>query len=148
MSTIILAADHAGFEMKEHVKRFLEKSEHIVKDVGAYTLDLDDDYPKYMRLAAEMFLTAPDAFGIVFGGSGQGEAIVLNRSQGIRAIVYAGSNPDIAKVGREHNDANVLSVGARFLSVAQVEVAVEVFLSTAFSDEERHRRRIKQIDSA
>ena len=148
MSTIILATDHAGFEMKEHVKRFLEKNGHAVKDVGAHTLDPDDDYPKYMRLAAEMLLKTPDVSGVVFGGSGQGEAIVLNRMKGIRAIVYAGSNPDIAKVGREHNDANVLSVGARFLSVAQVEVAVEVFLSTAFSGEERHERRIGQIDSA
>lgn len=148
MSTIILATDHAGFEMKEHVKQFLEKNGHTVKDVGAQTLDPDDDYPKYMHLAAEMLLKTPDAFGIVFGGSGQGEAMVFNRKSGVRAIVYVASNPDIVKIGREHNNANVLSVGARFLSVAQVEVAVEVFLSTAFSSEERHERRIKQIDSA
>lgn len=147
MSTIILATDHAGFEMKEHIKRFLEKHGHTVKDVGAHALDPDDDYPQYMLAAAKALLDTPDSFAVVFGGSGQGEAMVLNRQRGIRAIVYAGSNPDIAKVGREHNDANVLSVGARLLSVAQVEVAVEVFLSTTFSHEERHVRRIAQIDS-
>lgn len=147
MSTIILATDHAGFEMKEHVWHFLEKNGHTVHDVGAHALDLDDDYPQYMREAAKMLLNMSDSFGVVFGGSGQGEAIVLNRHKGIRAIVYNTSNPTIVKVGREHNDANALSVGARFLSVAQVEVAVEVFLSTAFSGEDRHERRIKQIDA-
>ena len=147
MSTIILAADHAGFDMKEHIKQFLEKNGHTFKDVGAYVFDSDDDYPKYMQDAAKMLLKTPDAVGVVFGGSGQGEAMVLNRYRGIRAIVYTSSNPDIVRVGREHNDANVLSVGARLLSVAQVEVAIEVFFSTAFSGEERHRRRIEQIDS-
>ena len=148
MSTIILATDHAGFETKEYIKRFLEKSGRTVKDVGAHALDPNDDYPQYMQSAADMLLRIPDSLGIVFGGSGQGEAMVMNRRPGIRAIVYASSNPDIAKVGREHNNANVLSIGARFLSVAQAEVAVEMFLSTAFSDEERHVRRIEQIDSA
>ena len=147
MSIIILATDHAGFALKEHVKQFLEKNGHTVKDVGAHALDPDDDYPKYMQAAAKMLLSTPDSFGIVFGGSGQGEAMVMNRRQGIRAIVYTTSNPDIVKVGREHNNANVLSMGARFLSVAQAEVATEVFLSTAFSNEERHERRITQIDS-
>ena len=144
---IILAADHAGFEMKEYVKQFLEKGGHTVEDVGAHTLDPDDDYPAYMRAAASALLKTPDAVGVVFGGSGQGEAMVMNRHKGVRAIVYAASNPDIVKTGREHNDANVLSVGTRFLSTTQVGVAVEVFLATAFSEEERHQRRIEQIDS-
>ncbi|MCY4577198.1 MAG: RpiB/LacA/LacB family sugar-phosphate isomerase [Candidatus Kaiserbacteria bacterium] len=146
--TIILATDHAGFAMKEHLKRFLEKGGHTFEDVGAHALDPDDDYPMYMQAAAEMLLKTPNSVGIVFGGSGQGEAMVLNRYQGIRAIVYAASNPDLVKTGREHNDANVLSVGARFLSPMQVEVAVEVFLSTIFSAEERHQRRIEQIDAS
>ena len=147
MSTIILAADHAGFEMKEHIKQFLEKNGHAIEDVGAHALDPDDDYPAYMQAAAELLLKTPDSIGVVFGGSGQGEAIVMNRYKGIRAIVYAASNPDLAKTGREHNNANVLSVGARFLSTAQAEVAIEVFLSTAFSEEERHQRRVEQIDA-
>lgn len=147
MSTIILAADHAGFDMKERVKQFLEKAGHTVEDVGAHKLDPDDDYPAYMQAAAKLLLKTPDSFGVVFGGSGQGEAMVMNRHKGIRAIVYAGSNPDLAKTGREHNNANVLSIGARFLSVTQAEVAVEVFLSAAFSAEERHQRRIEQLDA-
>ena len=143
---IILAADHAGFEMKEYVKRHLESAGHTIEDVGAHSLDLDDDYPVYMQKAVRLLAADDSAVGIVFGGSGQGEAMVMNRHKGIRAIVYVASNPDIAKIGREHNNANVLSVGARFLSATQAWVAVEVFLSTSFSEEERHQRRIEQID--
>ena len=146
MSTIILATDHAGFDLKEHIKQFLEKGEHTVEDVGAHSLDPNDDYPAYMQKAVKVLLKTPDAVGVVFGGSGQGEAMVMNRHRGIRAIVYAASNPDVVKIGREHNDANVLAIGARFLSTTQAEVAIEVFLSTAFSEEERHQRRIKQMD--
>ena len=147
MSTIILAADHAGFKLKKHIKQFLKEGGHTVEDVGADALDPDDDYPIYMKAAAKALLKTPDAIGIIFGGSGQGEAMVINRHQGLRAIVYAASNPDVVKVGREHNDANVLAIGARFLSATQAEVAVEVFLATAFSEEERHERRIKEIDT-
>ena len=149
MSThIILAADHAGFAMKEHIKHRFEKTGYTVEDVGAPTNDPDDDYPMYMKKAAAAITAAPGSFGIVFGGSGQGEAIVMNRHAGIRAIVYAASNPELVKIGREHNNANVLSVGARFLSEEQAWVATEVFRKTAFSEDERHQRRLGQIDAS
>ena len=143
--TIIVAADHAGFTMKEHMKEHLEKQGRVVEDVGAHSFDADDDYPLFMRAAAER-VAGSDAVGFMFGGSGQGEAIVANRVHGVRALVYAASNPDLVKVGREHNDANMLSFGARFLSREQVAVAVDLFLSVSFSGDARHVRRIAQID--
>lgn len=144
---ILLATDHAGFEMKEHIKSYLKRKNHSVEDVGAHTLDPNDDYPVYMKEAAQKVAEDSAFFGIVFGGSGQGEAIVMNRFSGVRAIVYAAHNPALVKLGREHNDANVLSIGARFLTNEQAEEAVSVFLSTQFSGEERHARRVEIIDS-
>lgn len=147
--TIILAADHAGFVLKEAVKSFLEKSGHQILDVGAHKLTEGDDYPTYMADAA--LKVAQDMEGgtkaIIFGGSGQGEAIVANRFPGVRATVWYGGNMDIIKLSREHNDANVLSIGARFVSEEEAKNAVEIWLSTSFSGDERHERRNKQIDS-
>ena len=144
---IILATDHAGFAMKEHIKGYLTRAGHAVEDVGAHTLAPDDDYPVYMQKAAKLIAGADDTVGVVFGGSGQGEAIVLNRFRGVRAMVYAVSNPELVKVAREHNNINALSIGARSVSNTQAEVAVEIFLATSFSGEERHQRRIDQIDT-
>ena len=142
--TIIIAADHAGFEMKERIKVYLEKEGHIVEDVGAHSFDPNDDYPFYMKEAAKR-VVGSDVVGIVFGGSGQGEAMVMNRFSGIRAMVYAAPDLELIQVGREHNDANVLSVGARFLSYAQAEAAVVLFLSTPFPGDARHVRRIANV---
>jgi ribose 5-phosphate isomerase B len=83
---------------------------------------------------------------IIFGGSGQGEAIVANRFRHVRAIVYAGGNLELVKLGREHNDANVLSIGARFVSLAEAVSAIDLFMATLFSHEERHSDRIIQIE--
>ncbi len=147
--TIILAADHAGFELKENIKSFLEKSGHQILDVGAHKLTEGDDYPTYMADAA--LKVAQDMVGetkaIIFGGSGQGEAIVANRFPGVRATVWYGGNNEIIKLSREHNDANVLSIGARFVSEEEAKNAVEIWLNTNFSGDERHERRNKQIDS-
>jgi ribose 5-phosphate isomerase B len=86
------------------------------------------------------------SFALIFGGSGQGEAIVANRFRHVRAIVYAGGNLELVKLGREHNDANILSIGARFVNANEAVQAVELFLSTPFSHEERHADRVIQID--
>lgn len=146
---IYLAADHAGFSLKEEVKNYLEEKQYDVSDCGALTLEEGDDYPHYMALAAERVQADAmhePSYAIIFGGSGQGEAIVANRYRHVRAIVYAGGNLELIKLGREHNDANVLSVGARFVTLLEAVQAIELFLSTAFSHEERHADRIIQIE--
>jgi ribose 5-phosphate isomerase B len=110
---IYLATDHAGFELKEKIKVHLEEKGHEVYDCGALTLELGDGYPEYMAKAAENIqkdaMHAPSV-GVIFGGSGQGEAIVANRFRHVRAIVYAGGNLELVKLGRQHNDANVISI--------------------------------------
>ncbi len=149
MTKIYLATDHAGFSLKEEVKKYLEDKGNEVYDCGALTLEPGDGYPAYMAQAAENIqkdaLHSP-SFGIIFGGSGQGEAIVANRFRHVRAIVYAGGNLELVKLGREHNDANVLSIGARFVSVEEAVQAITLFLETPFSHDERHADRIIQID--
>jgi ribose 5-phosphate isomerase B len=152
--TIIVAADHAGFALKEVVKTFLEGNKYQVVDVGAHSLVDGDDYPTYMSAAA--LKVAQDIEGhtkaIIFGGSGQGEAIVANRYPGVRAAVWYGGgktadNLDIIRLSREHNDANVLSIGARFVTEDEAKKAVELWLATPFSKEEKHQRRIEQINA-
>lgn len=146
---IILAADHAGFEHKEAVKKALEARGMSVLDVGAHKLEPEDDYPVYMSAAA--LKVAEDLSGgtraIIFGGSGQGEAIVANRFPGVRAAVWYGGDMGILKLSREHNDSNILSVGARFVKEDEAVRAVELWLATPFSKEERHARRNFQIDN-
>lgn len=151
---IILAADHAGFQLKNKIKTWMEGEGYIVLDVGAHTLVPEDDYPVYMSSAS--LKVAEDMTGaakaIIFGGSGQGEAIVANRFPGVRAVVWYGdvlpaTDLDIIKLSREHNDANVLSIGARFVSEEQAKNAITKWLSTPFSNEEKHERRNQLIDS-
>ncbi len=148
--TIYLATDHAGFSLKEAVKKYLEEQEaHEVYDCGALTLEPGDDYPEYMVRAAEKVqydsMHEPSV-AIIFGGSGIGEAIVANRFAHVRAVVYAGGPLDVIKVSREHNDTNVLSLGARFVTENEAKQAVDLFLNTSFSHEERHADRIIQIE--
>ncbi len=145
--TIYLAADHAGFALKNNVAEFLRRSlsEYEVKDLGAHRLIDDDDYPDFIRLAAEAVAANPGSRAIVFGGSGQGEAMVANRYKGVRAVVYYGGPLEIVKLSREHNDANVLSIGARFVKEDEALAAIKLWLETPFSREERHVRRIKKF---
>ena len=146
---IYVATDHAGFELKETIKKYLEDKGNEVYDCGALTLEPGDGYPSYMATTAENIqkdaMHAP-AMGVIFGGSGQGEAIVANRFRHVRAIVYAGGNLELVKLGREHNDANVISIGARFVTEAEAKQAIDLFLDTPFSHDERHADRIIQID--
>ena len=148
--TIYLATDHAGFELKEKIKIYLEElGGHEVYDCGALTLEPGDDYPEYIARAAEKVqfdaLHEP-AMAVVFGGSGVGEAIVANRFRHVRAVVYAGGPLDVIKLSREHNDANVLSLGARFVTEAEAKQAVDLFFTTPFSHAERHADRVIAID--
>jgi len=148
-STIILAADHAGFQLKEAIKSYLQGAKYEVIDVGAHELRDGDDYPEYMAAAA--LKVAQDIEGntkaVIFGGSGEGEAIMANRFPGVRALVWYGGNTEILKLSRQHNNANVLSIGARFVDEKTAKDAVDLWLATPFSNDERHVRRIEQIDS-
>jgi ribose 5-phosphate isomerase B len=146
---IYVATDHAGFELKEKIKGFLESKQYEVIDCGDNTFQSGDKYPEFISIAAKGVqqdaMHAP-AMAVIFGGSGQGEAIVANRFRHVRAIVHAGGDIELVKLGREHNDANVLSIGARFVTEDQAKVAIEVFLATSFSHDERHADRIIEID--
>jgi ribose 5-phosphate isomerase B len=150
MTTIYLATDHAGFELKEAIKAYLEESKkHEVYDCGALTLEPGDDYPDYMARAAEKVQYDAEhdpSVAIIFGGSGVGEAIVANRFAHVRAVTYAGGPLDVIKVSREHNDTNILSIGARFVTTNEAKQAIDLFLNTPFSHDERHADRIIQIE--
>ncbi|MCL5781869.1 MAG: RpiB/LacA/LacB family sugar-phosphate isomerase [Patescibacteria group bacterium] len=145
---IILAADHAGFAMKEDIKSYLSQNGYAVEDVGAEKLIDGDDYPQYMAAAAKVVSAdhSGNVKAIIFGGSGEGEAIVANRFTGVRAAVWNGGSDEIVKLSRQHNDANVLSIGARFVDVAKAKEIIDLWLNTPFGGEERHERRIAQID--
>ena len=142
---IFVATDHAGFELKEKLKPFIESLGHEVEDLGAHELNKEDDYPDLITPAAHAVAKDSDSRGIILGGSGQGEAIAANRIFGVRAVVYYGGSEQILTLSREHNDANILSIGARFLNEKEAKEAVELWLRTPFSGEERHLRRIKKL---
>lgn len=146
---IYLATDHAGFELKNEVKTWLEnETDHIVFDCGANRYEPTDDFPDYITLAAQAVAEAPkDRRGIIFGGSGQGEAMVANRFKGVRAAVYYGGAIEIVKLSREHNDANILSLGARFLSSREVLPLLSLWLSTEPLLEDKYQRRISKMDN-
>lgn len=143
---VYLATDHAGFELKETIKKFLESEGFEMKDFGAYSFDQEDDYPDFISLAARVVSKDPESRAIILGGSGQGEAMVANKFPNVRAAVYYGSSEQMVELTRQHNDSNVLSLGARFLKEDEAIAAVKLFLQTPFSNEERHVRRIKKIE--
>ncbi len=143
---IFLASDHAGFELKHTLAEFLKGEGHEVLDMGPDVLNLEDDYPDFIEPLAKRVAAEEGSFGIVIGGSGQGEAMAANRTEGVRAAEYYGGPLDVVKLAREHNNANVLSLGARLISVEEAKSAVSIFLSTPFSGDERHERRIQKLD--
>lgn len=144
---IYLASDHAGFKLKEDIRHFLVAEGYKVADLGANRESHDDDYPDFMRPVADHVSQEKDAVGILFGGSGQGEAMVANRFPGVRAAVWYGKNDRIITLSREHNDANILAIGARFVSTEEAKQAIQLWLTTAFSEDPRHKRRIDKIDN-
>jgi ribose 5-phosphate isomerase B len=137
---VYLGSDHAGFELKQRLVQHLESLGHEPVDCGPHAYDAEDDYPPYVLLAATRTVGDPGSFGIVLGGSGNGEAIAANKVNGVRcALAFS---DDTARLGREHNDANVLSLGARMYDADDAVRFAEIFLSTAFTGEARHVRRI------
>lgn len=153
---IFIATDHAGFELKNKLKEFLTSLGHEVVDKGPFQYNADDDYPDFIRPAAEAVAADKGSLGIVLGGSGQGEAMCANRIRGARAAVYygeagtqtdiTGNTIDMITSTREHNNANILSLGARFLTEDEVKVTVKKFIQTSFSGETRHIRRLEKLD--
>lgn len=144
---IYLASDHAGFALKEVVKRFLQESDEQFVDVGPHEYNQDDDYPDYIIPAAFFVAQSKKNRGIIFGGSGQGEAIAANKVKGIRASVYYGGPSEIVILSREHNNSNVLSLGARFMEPDEAKRIVGMWLATDFPMEERYHRRIAMVDN-
>ena len=145
MKKIYLASDHAGYELKSALTAFLTEHGYVLEDVGPSDYDAADDYPDTISPLARAVADDKNSFGIAIGGSGQGEAIVCNRLPGVRAAVYYSKNLDIIKLSREHNDTNVLSLGARFITQEEAKEAVLLWLTTDFSNEERHARRIAKL---
>jgi len=142
---IILATDHAGFDLKNHVKEYLEKKKYNVEDFGAYEYDALDGYPDFILPAARVVGNSKSTFGIIFGGSGQGEAIAANRVKGVRAVVYYDGPKKIIELSRQHNDANILSLGARFISKKKAIEVIDLWLKTPFEGG-RHLTRIRKLD--
>lgn len=118
----------------------------MVQDQGAFAVDPNDDYTDYVKIVAKMVQGDPESKGIILGGSGQGEAICANRFKGIRAALFYGGSLEIIKLSRQHNDANILSLGARFINFDQAKEGIDLWLATPFSQDEHHTRRIYEID--
>ena len=158
---VYFAADHAGFTLKNALLEHIRTLGYDLEDLGAYALDPGDDYPDFVTPLAKRVADELDARGIIVGGSGQGEAMCANRIPGVRAAVFYGEMEvtaaldieggrsqdgfDLVRLARRHNDANLLSIGARFVSGEEAEEAVRIFLDTPFSASPRHSRRLAKF---
>jgi len=138
-----IGTDHAGFELKEALLEHLSNEGYDVVDHGAFEYDAQDDYPAFCFAAAEAVVADPGSLGIVIGGSGNGEQLAANCVKGIRAILAW--SEETAKLGRQHNDANVVAVGGRMHTEGEAFRIVDAFLTTPFSGDERHQRRVNQM---
>ncbi len=142
-----LGSDHAGLELKDHLLNWLVDQGHEAVDHGPFVYDAADDYPVFCLRAAEAVAAdrqdGMDSLGIVIGGSGNGEQMAANKVTGIRAALVW--SEETATLAREHNDANVISVGGRLHTEQEMTRFIEVFLGTPYSDEERHTRRIGML---
>ncbi|HVA10882.1 MAG TPA: RpiB/LacA/LacB family sugar-phosphate isomerase [Candidatus Dormibacteraeota bacterium] len=159
---IALSTDHAGYTALKQLKQFLEAHGHTTVDFGPKSFDANDDYPDFIFPAAQAVARGECDYGIIFGGSGQGEAMAANRIKGVRCAVFYGpavavdavdadgtksDDPyEILKLSRSHNHANMLSLAGRFLTEEQVAHAAEVWLGTLYSDEPRHVKRVAKLD--
>lgn len=138
-----IGSDHAGFEVKTVLVETLRADGREVVDHGPFVYDPEDDYPPFCLRAAQATVADPDSLGVVLGGSGNGEQIAANKVKGVRAVLAW--NDDTARLGREHNDANVVSVGVRMHPIDDVIELVEAFLATPFTGDPRHARRIGML---
>tara|TARA_B000000477_G_scaffold86085_1_gene73044 strand:- start:494 stop:943 length:450 start_codon:yes stop_codon:yes gene_type:complete len=143
---IVLATDHAGFKLKEAVKKSLLELGLEVKDFGALEYESTDDYPDFINPAAKFISEKDNTMGIIFGGSGQGEAMAANRFKGVRAAVFYDGPDEIINLSRLHNNANVLSFGSRFIDADRAIELIKKWLSVEFEGG-RHQKRIEKLDS-
>ncbi|MBI5644715.1 RpiB/LacA/LacB family sugar-phosphate isomerase [Candidatus Kaiserbacteria bacterium] len=155
---VYFGADHGGFALKEVLKPYVRSLGYEIEDMGAFALDINDDYPVFVQAAARKVAEDPEhRRGIVIGGSGQGEAFAANRIKAIRAVVYYGEPArkqtdadgkelDMITSTRQHNDSNVLSLAGRFLSADEAKDAVQRWLGTRHDEAERHARRHRMLD--
>ena len=142
---IYLASDHAGFELKQLLCERLNQLGFSVEDCGAHEMNPSDDYPDFIIPAARKVAGDSNAKGIIMGGSGQGEAIAANRVKGVRAVVYYDGPIEVIKLSRSHNNANILSFGARFITPEKAAEAVDLWLKEPFEGG-RHKIRIDKLD--
>lgn len=145
MKKVYIASDHAGFELKEALVSFLTERGYVVSDLGPATYDKDDDYPLTIGRLARAIEDDKQAFGIAVGLTGEGEAMTANRTPGVRAAEYYGGPTEVLTLSRQHNNANILSLGAKFISPQEAKDAALLWLQTEFSGEERHVRRIAEL---
>lgn len=160
--TIALATDHAGFEDLKELQSYLESLGHQCRNLGPKSYQPEDDYPDFIRPAALAVASGQCQMGIILGGSGQGEAMAANRVPGVRCAVFYGTSVarrpidaaghtsrdpyEVIRLSRQHNNANMLSLAARFVSLSEMQHAVKLWLETPFSDESSHLRRLAKLD--
>src|ERR671921_157095 len=140
---VYLGSDHAGYELKQHLVEHLAKQGHDVVDVGPHVYDPEDDYPAFCLHTGAKVVADPGSLGIVIGGSGNGEQIAANKIAGVRSALAW--KVEIAQLARQHNDSNVLAIGARQHTLDEATARAEAFLTPSFSGNERHARRIGQL---
>jgi ribose 5-phosphate isomerase B len=140
-----MASDHGGYELKKELVNYLQEKGYTIEDMGNKKEDPQDDYPDFILPLAEKVAKEMGATGIILGRSGNGEAIAANKVKGIKAAVCL--NVKMAKMAREHNDANILSLGADYVDLKTAKAIVDTFLETFFSKEEKHKRRVNKIIS-
>lgn len=161
MRNVYFAADHAGLALKNALMAHAKTLGYNVEDLGAFELDTEDDYPDFMTPLGRRIADEVGSMGVIVGGSGQGEAMCANRVPGVRACVFYGlmraaatldiegahseDGYDVVRLPRRHNDANVLSIGARFVPIEEAEIAMRIFLETGFSESPRHVRRLAKF---
>jgi ribose 5-phosphate isomerase B len=159
---IYIGADHAGYEMKNNLKEYLSELGHIIEDCGPHKFNPDDDYPDFVKAVVKMISSDENSLGIILGGSGEGEAMCANRNSKIQAVVFYGPREalgdidivgkqatddyEIVRLAREHNNANIISLGARFITLEEAKKAVKIFLETPFTNNERHIRRLAKFN--
>jgi len=142
---IHIATDHAGLDLKNIIRDYLISKGHEVTDHGAHEYDALDDYPDYIFPCAKAVASDLESRGIILGGSGQGEAMAANRVKGVRAAVFYNGPVEIVKLSREHNNANILSLGARFMTEDEIYDVIQMWLDEPFGGG-RHQRRIDKLD--
>ena len=142
---IHIATDHAGLDLKNIIRDYLISKGHEVKDHGSHEYDPLDDYPDFIFPCAKAVAADTESRGIILGGSGQGEAMAANRVKGVRAAVYYNGPEEIVKLSRQHNNANILSLGARFMKEDEIYEVINLWLVEPFGGG-RHQRRIEKLD--